>query len=279
MKTQHEKNLETVRINGLVLEDIKKQTPEIALAAVSQNGWALQYVNVQTAEIAFAAVSDDGEALQYVKNQTPEIANTAVSQNGLALEYVKDQTREIVLAAISQNGYAIQYAHERSKEVILAAWNKVGNGLINFSARHNNTDVIKVLIGMDVPVDHVSERYPLTAFQIAANYCKTDAMLLLHNHGADIHLKNGKGNRNALSDLVANFHGSDDMDVALVAISTLLEIGVSTSERDNRGKTAIMLAEDMPIVLALIKAFELKKLISSTILKSKQSATRTRKVF
>lgn len=48
---------------------------------VQQNGLALQYVENQTPEICLAAVRKNGRALQHVKNQTPEICLAAVRQN------------------------------------------------------------------------------------------------------------------------------------------------------------------------------------------------------
>ena len=61
------------------------------MAAIKKNGLALEYVEDQTPEICMAAVQQDGEALQYVKDQTPELCMAAVQQNGDARMYIKIQ--------------------------------------------------------------------------------------------------------------------------------------------------------------------------------------------
>jgi hypothetical protein len=50
--------LAAVRQNGLVLDRIRKQTPEICLAAVQQNGEALRFVREQTEELCLAAIAN-----------------------------------------------------------------------------------------------------------------------------------------------------------------------------------------------------------------------------
>ena len=47
---------------------VKKQTPEICLAAVKRNGYALAFVKEQTKEICLEAVKQNGYALRYVKD-------------------------------------------------------------------------------------------------------------------------------------------------------------------------------------------------------------------
>ena len=60
------KDLEMVSKNGMSLEYVEKQTPEICLAAVKQDGRALRYVKDQTPELCLAAVKQDERALQFV---------------------------------------------------------------------------------------------------------------------------------------------------------------------------------------------------------------------
>nr|QBK87235.1 MAG: protein of unknown function DUF4116 [Marseillevirus LCMAC201] len=54
------------------------------ISTVQQNGLALQHIHHQTPEICLAAVQRDGMALQFVKEHTSEICRAAVQQNGLA---------------------------------------------------------------------------------------------------------------------------------------------------------------------------------------------------
>ncbi len=51
------------------LQFVKKQTPELCLAAVQQYGRALGYVKEQTYELCLEAVKHYGYALQFVKDE------------------------------------------------------------------------------------------------------------------------------------------------------------------------------------------------------------------
>lgn len=74
--------LDTVRINGLALTYVQKQTMEACLEAVKQNGYVLKYVKEQTPEICLSAVKQDSNALKYVKSKSMlefESSGTAVA--------------------------------------------------------------------------------------------------------------------------------------------------------------------------------------------------------
>jgi hypothetical protein len=58
--------LEDVKKDGLLLKDIKNQTPEICLAAVSNYGHALKFVHKQTLEICLAAIKQNEYAVHHV---------------------------------------------------------------------------------------------------------------------------------------------------------------------------------------------------------------------
>lgn len=87
--------LDAVKRNGLELEFVKEQTPEVCLEAVKEDWQALQFVKNQTPDLCLIAIREDDSALQFVKEQTPEICLEAVKQNGGALQFVKDQTPEL----------------------------------------------------------------------------------------------------------------------------------------------------------------------------------------
>lgn len=144
--------MRAVRVNGCMLCNVKKQTPEICLAAVEQNVNALRFVNLQTPEICLSAVKRDGYALCYVKKQTPQLCLAAVEQNGCALGFVDIQTPEICLAAVRQNGNALRYVGEQNPQICLAAVEQDGNALeyvtlqtseICFTAINQNPDALK----------------------------------------------------------------------------------------------------------------------------------------
>ena len=146
--------------------DIKNQTEEICLIAVSLNGMLLEFVNHQTEDICLealkmppfngstesygvemmspfkfvkdktpkmclvAATQYGGEdAFTYIKEQTPEICLEAVQNNGRILEYIKEQTLEICLEAIKNDSSAFQYVKDQTPEICLEAVRNNGYNL------------------------------------------------------------------------------------------------------------------------------------------------------
>ncbi len=85
--------LEAVKQNGLTLEYVKEQTPEICLEAVKRDGYAIEYVKEQTPEICLEAVKQDGLALRWVKNQTPLIIHYLKKYNISMYESFKKENR------------------------------------------------------------------------------------------------------------------------------------------------------------------------------------------
>lgn len=71
----------------------------IDLQGLEGDGLHLQYVKDQTPELCMASVKQNGMALRYVINQTPELCMTAVKQDWRAYADVKDKTPEIMTAA------------------------------------------------------------------------------------------------------------------------------------------------------------------------------------
>jgi len=100
--------------DGLLLEYIDAQTPELCLLAVKQNGRALQFVKEPTEQIVRAAILQNGRALHYVANPSHDICMLAVKQNGLALRYVDPNQRDksLCMMAVHTNGLALQYVPE-----------------------------------------------------------------------------------------------------------------------------------------------------------------------
>ena len=114
-------DMAAVRWNGMALQYVITQTPELCMVAVKQNGWALAHVKEKTPELCMEAVKQTGRALLYVKTQTPELCMEAVKQNGWALEYVKTQTPEMCMAAVMQNGSALEYVQTQTPELSIAS--------------------------------------------------------------------------------------------------------------------------------------------------------------
>jgi hypothetical protein len=115
--------------------------------------------------------------------------------------------------------------------------------------------------------------------RLAANPFAKDALLILSNHGADIHTQNKDNESNILSEKIDHYYYDDCIDKAIVTINTLLQIGVSPAAVNKDGETAIKLAKDKPEIFSVLKPFELKKLIKSTISESQHSVTKTRLAF
>ena len=60
---------EDLKINGLLLKFLEKQTEELCLTAVQQNGLALKFVKEQTPKICIAAAKQNRDAIPYVKDK------------------------------------------------------------------------------------------------------------------------------------------------------------------------------------------------------------------
>lgn len=54
---EQKKELEMVKMNGMCLKDVARQTYHMCLTAVEQNGFALQFVERPTLEIVKAALA------------------------------------------------------------------------------------------------------------------------------------------------------------------------------------------------------------------------------
>ncbi|MDR1984220.1 MAG: DUF4116 domain-containing protein [Prevotellaceae bacterium] len=162
-----------VKENGLALEFVKEQTPEICMEAVKQNGWALKYVKEQTPEMCMEAVKESGFALDYVKEQTPEICMEAVKQNGLALHYVKEQTPEIDMAAVKESGFALDYVKEQTPEICMEAVKQNGWAL-KYVKEQTPEMCMEAVKENGLALKHVKERTP----EICMEAVKQDGLAL-----------------------------------------------------------------------------------------------------
>lgn len=121
IKDPMEHQIEDVRKNPSLLKQVKEQTPELCMAAVSEDYKALSYVREQSNVICLIAVKNDGNALQFVKDQTPQICMEAVKHSGNAIQYVKKQTPELCAEAIKQDPLALKHVKNPSKELCIEA--------------------------------------------------------------------------------------------------------------------------------------------------------------
>jgi hypothetical protein len=272
-----EASLAAVSKSGYILKHITNQTPEIALAAVTQNGYAIRHVQDETPEIAKAAVVGYPAVIEFVKNQTHELSLNAVSRDGILLKHIRNQTPEIVFAAVLNTGMSILYANEVSESLVLAAWKNVGDDLLNLAAEGGLNKVIEILIDHQINIEHISSNQPLSAFHCAVQCTNIAAMILLYDSGANVNAKFEDG-RNILHHFIEGTYNLDP-DVNIQVITTLLEMGVNAREVDKHGKTAMILAENYPEVKDVINAFEIKKLVESTIKKENVTVKNIRNNF
>lgn len=140
----HERCLKAVKRNGLILEIITKQTPEICLAAIKENWASLKYVksDQQTPELCLAAIQINEFALMYIeaKNQTREICLAAVQKHGCALKYVVNQTPEICLAAVENCPGALKYVNPIFRNQMIISMYIKPTEIIPFPAHLNKKD-------------------------------------------------------------------------------------------------------------------------------------------
>ena len=110
-----------VQQDPMALMYVKRQTPELCMAAVQNYGRALQFVQHQTPELCLAAVQNYGLALRFVQHQTPELCMAAIQQDSSALRFVKHQTPAICLAAVQQDGVTLRFVKHQTPAICLAA--------------------------------------------------------------------------------------------------------------------------------------------------------------
>ena len=111
--------MKALKQNGLALEFVKEQTPEICMTAIKQNGSALQFVTEPflTEEICILAVKNNGFVLQFIKKHpnllTENVCKFAVQESGCALQFIKNQTYEICILAVQRDSCALCFVKEK----------------------------------------------------------------------------------------------------------------------------------------------------------------------
>lgn len=130
--------------DGLALEYISLQTPDICKFAVRQNGRALEFVKNPNAALHFDAILQTGAALKYVVTQTQSQCMQAVKQNGLSLKYVKRQDKSICMMAVHNNGMALRYIKEKTPYICKIAVEQNGHAL-RFVDEHTD-EVVKIAL-------------------------------------------------------------------------------------------------------------------------------------
>jgi hypothetical protein len=101
----NENSLNAVRQNGMVLQFIEVQSPEICLAAVTEHGYALQFVKEQTEEIVLAAIKSNAFAVKFMnpKLDTPEFRAKAIEVNPTCIRMLGENTEQSWLDAIAND--------------------------------------------------------------------------------------------------------------------------------------------------------------------------------
>lgn len=161
-----------VKVQPIMLKDLKFQTEKICIKAVSKFAHAIEYVKEQTEKIAYAAVLKNGLTLEFVepklhtesvvkaalkqnphsfqfsKLKTYELCLMAVKENGMNYEFVPEEfrTHEMKLEALKSNGWAIKFFDKQTEEYALKAVLQNTETALNIDEdiRENNT-IIKLI--------------------------------------------------------------------------------------------------------------------------------------
>jgi hypothetical protein len=111
--------IEMVKINGLILKNIKtKQTEEMCQLAVIQNPDAFKYAKIHNKKMCCIAIHASEENIIYEHDS--ELILYMLSCCGNALQYIKSPTEEQSLVAIKQTVNSIRYALQNEKVCTLA---------------------------------------------------------------------------------------------------------------------------------------------------------------
>ena len=129
--SRYQNDLSLVTQDGLNLQYVINQTPELCLAGIKQNPHALQRVKEKTPELCLLALRGSGSTLRYFPQElrTLEMCLLSVRKNGLNLQYVINQTPELCLEAVRQNGNSIRFVNRATYELQLEAVKQDGNAL------------------------------------------------------------------------------------------------------------------------------------------------------
>lgn len=141
-----------LKINGLAIQYIQNQTPELCLLAVNNNGLAIQYIQNKTPELCLLAVKNNGLAIKFIENQTEEICIEAVKHDGTLLKFVKRQSELICIESVKHpkffeldnNGiekFNISYN-------ILPLIKNLSNEIILEAVKHNGLELENVPLNM-----------------------------------------------------------------------------------------------------------------------------------
>lgn len=167
-------NLEIITHDGLKLQCVKNQTPELCLEAVKQNGHALQFVKNQTPELCLEAVKQNGNALQFVKEQTNEICLEAFKQEYYAFRFVENQTNDLCLEAIKMDAMMITHVNQQTPELCLEAVKR--NGLMLVYVNDPTPEICEEAIKQNPKVLEYIESPTLEMCVLAYNYGGQNAL-------------------------------------------------------------------------------------------------------
>lgn len=95
--------LTAINKNGLAIEFVKKQTPELCMAAVMQTGMALKVIRQPNDIIEMLAVMRDGWAIQFVRVQTEELCMAAVTKDWDAIVLIKNPSDAVIRESINNS--------------------------------------------------------------------------------------------------------------------------------------------------------------------------------
>lgn len=140
-KNSADADLRAVRADGMALEYIKNQTPEMCIAAVKQNPMALKFVKEQTYEICkaairriayntakeldvdmdFVTVKRDGKSMNAVKFTSGNFVTIKCLPRGKTAEFVETAMKNHMIDARLNECEAFRFVKDKTPELCLAA--------------------------------------------------------------------------------------------------------------------------------------------------------------
>jgi hypothetical protein len=94
--------IQNLQNNGLLLQYIKYQTPEIVDCALNNDIKSFPYAKIYSQQNCLLAVAYNGEYIKYILNPTEEICERAINNNCSVLNLIKNQSDNICIKAVKK---------------------------------------------------------------------------------------------------------------------------------------------------------------------------------
>jgi len=118
-------SLTAVKYDGMLLDLVKNQTPQICYEAIKQNYLAVQFMNIRSPislNLYILAIKSNYNALKYINpeySKYDKLCAIAIQVNPYSIKYIppEKQTKEICLAIVKKKASSIKYI--KNKEIYI----------------------------------------------------------------------------------------------------------------------------------------------------------------